>query len=202
MPTAPTTGKFETHGTYGHSPKFIQLRDDLMSSAAFLSLSTTDQAILIDFIKHYNAATNFDRDESKLTKPILYTYGMCAVLVSKNTFYRSMVTLQKHGFLIDYAGADYKRGKASRWLATTRWTGWKPDTAQVRLLNAYKDRRASSVQNTDQLRFPFITYMHRAITPTKTSNDNISHISASTAHILEEVWTTNASPRPARRATK
>lgn len=202
MPTAPTAGKFETHGTYGHSPKFVQLRDDLMSSAAYLSLSCTDQAILVDFIKHYNTATNFDRDESKITKPVLYSFGMCAVLISKNTFYRSMVALQQHGFLIDYAGADYKRGKASRWLATTRWTSWRPDAAQIRLLNAYKDRRATSAQNPDQLRFPFVTYMHRSPNPTRPSSNGITHINAITQVILEDQWTQTDLRHRARHATK
>jgi len=202
MPTPAAKSKFETHGTYGHSPKFTPLRDDLLSSAAFLSLKPTDQAVLIDYIKHYNASTSFDRDESKLTKPVMYTFGMCAVLISKNTFYRSMVALQTHGFINDYHGNAYQRGKAARWTATTRWMAWRPDAAQLRLLNGYKTRREASVENPNQLAFPFITYMHRQPTPATPSADNITHVSQTTETILGELWTPNVSRRQAQHATR
>jgi hypothetical protein len=202
MPSAPTKDKFETHGTYGHSPKFVPLRDDLRSSAAFLSLNGNEQMILVDFIGHYNVATNFDRDESKITKPVLYTFGMCGVQISKNTFYRSMLTLQRHGFVIDYAGTDYKRGKATRWLATTRWMSWRADAAQLRLLNEYKERRTGSAQDPNQLRFPFVTYMQRTPAGSSSPADGVAHISQVINTVMEEAWTQNDSHHQAQRATR
>jgi len=202
MATATAKGKFETHGTYGQSPKFVPLRDDLRSSAAFLSLNGNEQMILVDFIGHYNIATNFDRDAALINKPILYTYGMCGAQVSKNTFYRSTITLQRHGFIIDYQGNDYKRGKATRWLATSRWMSWRADAAQLRLLNEYKERRTASAQDPNQLRFPFITYLQREPKSSSSSAAGVTHISQVIQTVVEEAWTQNDSHRQAQRATR
>lgn len=202
MPSSPDQQKFATHGTFGHSPKFTAIRDDLAASAAFLSLKPTAALILLDFIKHYNAATNWDRDESKLTKPIIYSFGMCALLVSKNTFHQAMRALQLHGFVIDFETSSSCRGRATRWLATTRWRSWSPDHAQLRLLNSYSHRRSSSCQNPDQLRFPFVTYLRKEKAAAESTAPNVTHVSQHTAAIVEEIWTQNASHHQARRATR
>lgn len=209
MTTNRETMKFETQGTYGDSPKFIQLRDDLRTSAAFLCLSPVEQVILIDFIDHYNQATNFDRDPAKVTKPILYTFGMCAVTISKNTFYRSMEVIQEHGFINTHATAGTKRGQATRWLASIRWRIWKPDAAQLRILNGYNRRRTDSIEDPGQLRFPFVQSLqrlnaeasHRAELQRNThyeENDGPTAIEALTRSAVEDLCNKNGSARLAR----
>lgn len=198
MPSTNTTSKFATHGTYGLSEKFTQLRHDLISSAAFLTLKAIEQIILIDWIRVYNEATNYDRDESKITKPVIYTFGSCAVVVSKNTFYRAMRSLQLHGFVVDYNGTDYKRGYASRWLATTRWISWKPDQAQFRLLTGYRDRRAASVTDSAQLNFSFVTYMHQPRLVERGPRDSITSAGSVANEIVEELCNKNDSRHQAQ----
>lgn len=202
MPQSSSTEKFFTHGTYGDSKNFIQLRDDLRSSAAFLSLSCTAQCILIDFISHYNTATNFDRDESKINKPILYTFGMCSQLISKNTFYRAMQDLQLHGFITDASDVDAKRGQANRWRSSIRWRGWKPDAAQLRLLNGYRERRSASAQDANQMKFPFVTYLSKAAQGALEERDGITPIGLVARTIVEEIWTQSDSRRQAQQRQK
>lgn len=203
------TMKFETQGTYGDSPKFIQLRDDLRTSPAYLCLSPVEQVVLIDFIDHYNQATNFDRDPSKVNKPILYTFGMCAVTISKNTFYRAMEVIQQHGFINVHATTDTKRGMATRWISSIRWRVWKPDAAQLRILNGYNRRRVESIEDPGQLRFAFVQSLsrlnaeaaHRVEVQRNThyeENDGPTAIDALTRSAVEDLCNKNGSARLAQ----
>lgn len=196
-------------GTYGTSATFTALRQDLLSSAAWLTLRDSSARILIDFITRYNAETNYDRDPTATTKPVLYTFGDCALTCAKNTFYRSMRELQEHGFLEPYWKHRRRRGQATRWTASTRWQTWRPDLAQLRILNDYTTRRSSSVTDRAQQIFPFVTRLEvlnrmtehdarRAVIEDDKRRAGIVHVGQVTQVITEELWTQRDSHRQAQ----
>lgn len=186
-------GKTESIGTYGSAPQFTALRSDLTTSPAWLALKDSAARILIDFIRVYNIATNFDRDPGAVTRPILYTYGMCAVTCSKNTFYRAMIELQEHGFLQGHWQHKRRRGQAQRWIASTRWQTWKPDQAQLRLLNEYNDRRAASCENPAQMQMPFVQRLAVLNTLANSKPGDITRIGHVIETALEEACKQNDS---------
>jgi hypothetical protein len=199
MPTKPLNGKFETHGTYGASTKFTRLNEELNCSAAFICLRPVEQMILLDFIKHYDQRTDYDRKHDAALTRVLYTYGMCALTVAKNTFYRSMISLQEHGFILPEYTGEQKRGSATRWLSCTRWRSWSPTTAQLRILNNYNSRRSSSAENPNQTRFPFVQNLNVMNYAHRNGNGNVTHIAQDVTVAVEELWTRNGSRRQAQR---
>ncbi len=146
----------EALGMYGASKRFTPLRDDLLNSPAFLSLRPIAALVLIDFMRLYNKRSNFDRDVRAYVDPIIYTYGMCNLLLSRNAFYASIRQLQHHAFIMAYWKVKRERGKAQRWVPCARWKTWTPDDPQLRLLNDYNDRRAQSIENPDQMPLQFV----------------------------------------------
>lgn len=199
MSTNGQQGKFETHGTYGSSPKFTRINEELSSSPAFLCLRPIEQMILIDFIKQYDSRTDYDRKPNAALTRVLYTFGMCALTTAKNTFYKSMLRLQEHGFIVpEYDGAP-KRGSATRWLASGRWRTWSPDAAQLRILNGYNSRRSASCENPNQMRFPFVQNLNILNRAARHRPDNVTHIGHDVTVALEEAWTKSASRRQAQR---
>jgi hypothetical protein len=199
MSTTRPPSKSEIQGTYGESNKFIPLRDDLRRSAAWLCLSTKEQIILIDFISYYNSRTNFDRDHDACTKPILYTYGMCSVVISKNTFYKCLQRLEEHQFIYPHYTAEAVNGRATRWMSNTAWKAWKPDQAQLRLLNGYSRRRAASVENPNQLRFEFVEALQAMNRAARRAPAEISAVGNLTQGAIDDLCNRNDSRRQAQR---
>lgn len=188
--------KAESVGTYGTAEKFTALRHDLLTAPAWLTLKDSAARILVDFIRVYNIATNYDRDPTVATKPILYTFGMCAVTCSKNTFYRAMVELQEHGFLQGHWNHKRRRGQAQRWIASERWKHWRPDQAQLRILNEYNERRASSCENPAQMQMPFVQRLGVLNSAHRAAAENIVSVGQIIETMTEETCTKNGSPHP------
>jgi hypothetical protein len=160
-----------------------------MTSPAWLCLDHSAARVLIDFIGVFYDRTNFDRDPTAAARPVLYSYGMCAVTLSKNTFYRALIQLQQHGFLQQAWNHKRNRGQMQRWIAIERWKYWAPDQAQLRVLNDYAARRASAPLDPNQLQLPFVQRLgtlNRATAPTP---DNITHVSQVIETVLEAAWT-------------
>lgn len=156
MPSAPQRRPAPIIGVFGSSKSFIPIRADLRASAAFLSLTATAQTILIDFMWHYLRKSDFDRSRDDFTKPILYTWGMCGLLIGRTTFYRVMKQLQRHRFIMPHTTVRRKRGQAHRWRVDWGWKVWQPGHAQLILLNDYNDRRAASIEDPNQLKLEFV----------------------------------------------
>lgn len=146
-------------GVYGSSKSFIPVRKDLRESAAFLSLTASAQILLIDFMWHYLRKSDFDRSREDFTKPILYTWGMCGLLVGRTTFYRVMRQLQLHRFIMPHTTVRRRRGQAHRWRIDWGWKTWEPTHAQLLLLNDYNDRRAASIEDPNQLKLEFVSHL-------------------------------------------
>ena len=150
----------ERIGIYGTSSRFVPLREDMRTSAAFLCLKPLAQIILIDFLSHYHRASNFDTSPTAQSTPILYTFGMCGCNVSKNSFYASMRSLQYNGFLQPHWTHKRRLGQAQRWLPNVTWKAYRPDQAQLRILNDYNDRRQQSIDDPNQMKIPFVADLH------------------------------------------
>jgi hypothetical protein len=188
--------KAQSVGTYGTSEKFTGLRQDLTTAPAWLTLKDSAARILIDFIRVYNIATNYDRDPTAATRPILYTFGMCAVTCSKNTFYRAMLELQEHGFLQGHWHHKRRRGQAQRWIASERWKHWRPDQAQLRILNDYNDRRGASCENPAQMQMPFVQRLAALNSAASRQPGNIVTVGQVMETMMEDACTKNGSPHP------
>jgi hypothetical protein len=195
---------------FGESAQFVALRRDLLTSPAWLTLSSKAALVLIDYIDRHNKLTTYGRDGHLAARPMLYSFGMCAVAISKNTFYACMRELEEHGFLQPSLVHKRRSGHAAMWIATERWRMWNPDQAQLRLLNAYVTRRSQAIDNPDQQLFPWVTRLQR--TParefpksgapgdprtneraaakghTPSNGNGIVHISQVTETIREELW--------------
>lgn len=164
-------------GVFGKSKSFIPVRADLRQSASFLSLTASAQIILIDFMWHYLRKSDFDRSRADFTKPILYTWGMCGLLVGRTTFYRVMKQLQRHRFIMPHTTVRRKRGQAHRWRIDWGWKVWQPGHAQLLLLNDYNDRRAASIEDPNQLKLEFVANIRELNKESPTRPDDPQPIS-------------------------
>ena len=84
---------------YHEGRMFIFISDAMMESPAYIALTPSAQLILIDLIRHirdeFRDVIQIRADKT----PFTYTYAMCRVRVSENTFLAAMKQFVEKGWL-------------------------------------------------------------------------------------------------------
>lgn len=110
---------------------FVMLRNDIIDSPAWQSLSSKSQALWLHIRRRYKGHNNGDI-------PLSCREAAIKLNVSKNTAGKAFQELQDKGFIKigEFAGFVNKHRRSTRWImtdeeyngckATNEWRAWKP----------------------------------------------------------------------------
>lgn len=109
------------------STTFVMLRNDIIDSPAWLSLSAKSQALWLHIRRRYNGYNNGDI-------PLSCREAATRLNINKNTASQAFKELQETGFLKvgEFSGFKNKRRQATRWLLTNEEFNGKPPTNEWR----------------------------------------------------------------------
>lgn len=140
------------HGT----GKGVYLTNEMRESIAYLTLTSTEKLVLVDFVRMFRRASSGDTRD---IRDIGFTFTMAHMLelIDHKTFYRAREKICQLGF---FKRADsLKQIKACApdvFIPSTDWKKFKPDPATEQSIRKKKEQQKTYLKRNEERKRKFI----------------------------------------------